>query len=178
MNAIYDVLTFQEESVLDLLKSHVQSQKDAIDALQRKAQYNFTIVNIIAAIVAGLNFDYQWSAERPGGAVLGVVIVLAMLALYFVIALLSIRALWVKRQYTFPMQPTAENVANWTNCGAEHHKTVLRDSYLLIFRRNARILRSKGNMVLWSHRLIIVSLLLLLLFAVLGILPGMISAVS
>ena len=33
-------------------------------------------------------------------------------------------------------------------------------------------------MVLWSHRLIIVSLLLLLLFAVLGILPGMISAVS
>ena len=93
MNAIYDVLTFQEESVLDLLKSHVQSQKNAIEALQRKAQYNFTIVNIIAAIVAGLNFDYQWSAERPGGAVLGVVIVLAMLALYFVIALLSIRAL-------------------------------------------------------------------------------------
>ena len=178
MVARHDLMTFQEESVLELLKAHVQSQKQAIDALQRKAQYNFTIINIIAAIVAGFNIDQQWSADRPGGTVIGLLLVLAMLILYFVIALLSIRALWVRREYTYPMKPNEANIISWMGCGIEVHKTILRDSYLLIFKRNDRILRNKGNMVLWSHRLIVLALLLLMSFAVYGIFSSVIQAVN
>ena len=50
-------LSFQQLSVIDLLKSHIQSQKDAIKTLENKAQHNFDIINIIAAIVAALNLD-------------------------------------------------------------------------------------------------------------------------
>ncbi len=50
-------LSYQKLSVLELLKAHTQSQKDAIKTLETKAQHNFTVINIIAAIVAALNLE-------------------------------------------------------------------------------------------------------------------------
>ena len=40
-------LSYQQLSVVDILKAHTQSQKDAINTLESKAQHNFTIINII-----------------------------------------------------------------------------------------------------------------------------------
>ena len=50
-------LSYQQLSVIELLKAHVQSQKEAINALENKAQQNFTIINIIAAIVVALKLE-------------------------------------------------------------------------------------------------------------------------
>ena len=58
MTEHHNDLSFQQLSVLELLKAHIQSQKDAIATLEAsKAQQNFTTINIIAAIVAALNID-------------------------------------------------------------------------------------------------------------------------
>ena len=65
-------LNSQQLRVLDLLKAHIQSQTDAIATLESKAQNNFTIINIIVAIVAALNLElgtadnfHQIISERP-----------------------------------------------------------------------------------------------------------------
>ena len=62
-------LTYQEQSVLQLLRDHLQSQRDAIRSLETKANYNFTIVNIVAGIVAyGVWDTRRWCWQKFGEA--------------------------------------------------------------------------------------------------------------
>lgn len=152
-----------QESVNQLLKAHVQSQKDAIGTLETKAMQNLTIVNIIAGIVAALNLPFSAGEVRLqevfrdeptmyGVAVLFSIVLLFLCAL---VAYLSIRTLWVRRQRTHPMEPTEQNAKDWSACDPEYFLELLQTSYLQIYTRNARIVDDKGSMVVWSHRLIV-----------------------
>ncbi len=146
-------LSYQQLSVIDLLKAHIQSQKDAITTLETKAQHNFTIINIIAAIVAALNLELgeadkiqQIINERP-------LLILISFG-YVVVVYLSIRALVLRKQGTEPMAVSLKNAQDWSNCDLEHHYDILTKSYVQIYEHNEGIVELKGRRVQWSHTLI------------------------
>ena len=157
-------LSYQQQSVLNLLKAHTQSQRDAIKTLENKAQYNFTIINIIVAFVAALNLELgetdkiqQIVNERP------------LLALVFVgyvtVVYLSIRALVVRTQATEPMEVSLQNAQDWSSCSLEHHYDILIKSYLQIHEHNHTIVDLKGRRVQWAYRLIAATVALVIVEA-------------
>lgn len=157
-------LSFQQLSVLDLLKAHAQSQRDAIKTLESKAQHNFTISNIIVAIVAALNLELgetdkiqQLINERP-------LLVLVFVG-YVVVVYLSIRALVLRRQGTEPMTVSLKNAQDWANTGLEHHYDILTKSYVQIYKHNEAIVALKGRRVQWAHRLIAATVTLVIVEA-------------
>lgn len=157
-------LSFQQLSVLDLLKAHAQSQRDAIKTLENKAQHNFTIINIIAAIVAALNLELgetdkiqQIISERP-------LLVLVFVG-YVAVVYLSIRALVVRTQATEPMEVSLQNAQDWSSCGLEHHYDILIKSYVQIHEHNHSIVDLKGRRVQWAYRLIAATVALVIVEA-------------
>lgn len=153
-------LSYQQESVLDLLRAHIQSQRDAISTLENKAQHNFTIINIIAAIVTALNLELgetqniqQILSERP-------LLALSILG-YALIVFLSIRALVLRKQGTEPMTVSIQNAQDWANCELTHHYDILTRSYIQIYEHNERIVAQKGSKVRWAHILIAVVIVLI-----------------
>lgn len=169
-------LTYQNLSVLELLKAHIQSQKDAIKTLENKAQHNFTIINIIAAIVAALNLELGETAvvqrilvERP--------LLTLSLAGYAAIVFLSIRALVLRRQGTVPMTVSLENAKEWSTCELEHHYDILMKSYVQIYEHNEKIVAQKGSKVRWAHVLIAVVIVLIGVEA-LGLWPEIVNAIE
>ncbi|MCY4062989.1 MAG: hypothetical protein OXG53_11525 [Chloroflexi bacterium] len=157
-------LSYQQLSVLDLPKAHVQSQRDAIKTLESKAQHNFTIINIIVAIVAALNLELgaadeiqQIINERP-------LLVLVFVG-YMVVVYLSIRTLVLRTQATEPMEVSLENAQEWSRCGLEHHYDILMKSYVQIHEHNHTIVELKGRRVQWAHRLIAATVALVILEA-------------
>ena len=160
-----------QERVIVLLQAHVESQKDAIKTLESKAIHNLTIVNIIAGIVAAFNLPFgagevrlqRFFGEEPMiyGLVAGLSVLLV--GLCALVAFLSIRTLWVKRQRTHPMEPTEQNIEDWSDCEPDYFPELLQKSYLQIYNRNARIVDDKGSMVVWSHRLIVAIILVIFL---------------
>lgn len=171
MEAQSKVLTFQERSVLDLLKAHVQSKKDAIDALQKKAQYNFTTINILGAVVAGFNIDDVATADLQAVSNLRVFLILLIGILYCLVAVLSIRALRVKKRRSFPMKPSKEIMEEWTRCTVDHHKKVLRESYLIIYEDLGKIEDGIANKVECGHTCIVVAIVLFIVQALISLPP-------
>ena len=146
-------LTYQEESVLNLLRYHLRSQRVAIESIESKARHNFTVINIIAAILATVNQDFQditnvqdTIAQRP----LLIVIFLS----YIVVVVLSILALLVRAQATEPMKVTQQNVSDWAASELGHHYDILTKSYVQIYTANQRVVNGKGRLVLVSQLLI------------------------
>lgn len=108
-------LNSQQLRVLDLLKAHIQSQTDAIATLESKAQNNFTIINIIVAIVAALNLElgtadnfHQIISERP--------LLLLIFVGYALVVVLSLRALVIRKQATVPMTVSVKHAKDWSEC--------------------------------------------------------------
>ncbi len=169
-------LSYQKLSVLELLKAHIQSQKDAIKTLENKAQHNFTIINIIAAIVASLNLELgetdkiqQIINERP-------LLILIFIG-YVVVVYLSIRALVLRKQGTVPMTVSLKTAQDWSSCDLEHHYDILTKSYVQIYEHNEGIVELKGRRVQWSHTLIAIIIGLIVLEAT-GLWPQITNLVA
>lgn len=151
-----------QQRVDELLQAHVQSQKDAIKSLEQKALHNLIIVNIVAGIIAAFNFPLLADNSRvqlmvgSQREVFGIVFIatLAFVGVCALVAIMSVRVLWVRDLYTHPMEPSRRNISRWSRANQDYFPTLLRDSYLTIYNNNAQILYDKGNMVRWSHRLI------------------------
>ena len=152
-----------QEQVINILQAHVQSQKEAIKTLENKAMHNLTIVNIIAGIVAALNLPFsagevrlqQIIGNQPLVFFIATAISILLVALCALVAILSIRTLWVRRLRTHPMNPSEQNAKDWTACDPEYFSELMQNSYLLIYRNNACIVDEKGSMVTWSHKAIV-----------------------
>lgn len=167
-----------QERVDELLQAHVQSQKDAIKALEQKALHNLIIINIIAGIIAAFNFPFltdsarvqQMVGSQRDALAFVYVATVAFSSVCALVVIMSVRVLWVRDLHTHPMEPSRRNISRWSNANDEYFPVLIRDSYLTIYNNNARILYDKGNMVRWSHRLI-ASIILSVLVAsiVLGI---------
>lgn len=141
-------LSFQQLRVLDLLKSHIQSQRDAIDTLENKAQRNFTIINIITGIVAALNLGSMDTlpnivSERP--------MLILIFCGYVLVVVLSLGALVIRRQASVPMRVSRKNAIQWSETDVNHLFDILTRSYVGIYRHNERILKLKGRSVQWSY---------------------------
>ena len=154
-------LSFQQLSVLELLKAHIQSQKDAITTLETKAQQNFTTINIIAAIVAALNIDLGQTDnirhvvnERPLFALI--------LIGYAAVVILSIWAVMLRKQASQPMEVSVENANDWSNCDLAHHLDILTKSYVNLHMHNGEIVKQKGLLVQWAHITIVIVIGLIL----------------
>lgn len=153
-------LSYQQLSVIELLKAHLQSQKDAIAVLENKAQQNFTIINIIAAIVAALNLELgqtdrilQLISDRPLFALI--------LIGYGIVVMLSIWAVMLRTLASQPMTVSLQNAQDWSNCDLDHHYDILTRSYVAIHTHNEKIVGDKGRLVQWSHILIVVVIVLI-----------------
>lgn len=164
------------EQVLELLKAHVESQKDAIKHLEQKALHNLVAVNIIAGIVAAFNLPFIAGdvvlrrVLENQREVYAVVLILSsvFVAVCAMVALLSVRVLRVRTQSTHPMDPTEDNIRDWTLTDTPYFQELIRASYLQIYQNNAHIVDGKGDMVRWSHRLMTV-LILLILACIIGL---------
>lgn len=165
------VVTLQEESVLNLLQEHVRSKKDSIARLQKKAQYNFTTINILAAVVAGLNIDIADATQLVEIANIRALVIFLMALIYLAVAGLSVWALWVKDRRSVPMEPTEETVEQWVTCTIEDHNKVLRESYLLVYRDIDKLGEGIALKVMWGHRLIILGILLFLVQSIIALPP-------
>ncbi len=143
-------LSFQQLSVLDLLKSHIESQRDAIATLENKAQNNFTIINIIVAIVAALNLELgaaeslqEIVSERP-------LLVLIFVG-YACVVVLSLNALAIRQQATVPMTVSVKHAIGWSECELDHHLDILVRSYVDVYKYNERIVLFKGRSIKWAY---------------------------
>lgn len=143
-------LSFQQLSVLDLLKSHIQSQRDAIATLENKAQRNFTIINIIIGIVAGLNLDLGVTNALPSLIGESPMLILIFVG-YILVVVLSLGALVIRRQASVPMMVSVKNAIEWSETDVKHHYDILIRSYVRIYRHNERIVKLKGRSVQWSY---------------------------
>ena len=143
-------LSVQQLSVLELLKSHIQSQKDAISALENKAQRNFTIINIIVAFVAALNLDIR-DTESLHQLVSTRHLLTLVFVGYALVAILSLGALVIRTQATVPMKVSVKNAKDWSQCDLEHHCDILMRSYIDIYKHNERIVKLKGRRIQWAH---------------------------
>ena len=163
-----------QEQVINILQAHVQSQKEAIKTLENKAMHNFTIVNIIAGIVAALNLPFsagearlqQVVGNQPLVYCIATAISVVLVVLCALVAILSIRTLWVRRLRTHPMNPSEQNANDWSTCDPEYFPELMQKSYFLIYRNNACIVDEKGSMVTWSHKVIVAIIILILLGSV------------
>ncbi len=163
-----------QEKVTEILQAHVQSQKEAIKTLESKVMHNLTIVNIIAGIVAALNLPFsagevrlqQIIGNQPLVYLIATVISIVSVALCALVAMLSIRILWVRRLRTHPMNPSEQNAKDWSACDPEYFGELMQQSYLLIYNNNACIVDEKGSMVTWSHKAIVAIIVLILLGSV------------
>lgn len=171
-------LTYQQESVIELLKAHVQSQRDAIQTIENKAQQNFIIINIIVAIIATFNLGlgetnsiHQIINERP--------LLIVIFLVSALIAFLSIRTLTVRKHATYPMDPSHKNAKEWSNSDLEHYYDILVRSYLNIYDHNKEIVDSKGVMVKSAHRLLamVIVLICLEVSGLLTLLPSWIETI-
>ena len=157
-------------TVTQLLQAHVQSQKDAIGNLENKAMHNLTIVNIIAGIVAALNLPFsagevrlqQIFGNQPLVYFTATAVSIVLVALCALVAILSIRTLWVRRLRTHPMQPSEQNATDWSACDPEYFPELMQKSYIQIYTNNACIVDDKGSMVTWSHKAIVAIIILIL----------------
>lgn len=156
-------LTFNEKSVLELLKTHVQSRKDAIDVLQKKAQYNFTVANILAAILAGFNLDSLSNANPDTVEQLRLNLLGLMGIFYICIATLSTYAMFVRPRLSHPMEPCSDVVKEWSECTLAHHKKILSDSYLHIYNDLEEMNDSLAGAVRAAQLLILFAIALFLL---------------
>ncbi len=138
-------LSYQQLSVIELLKAHLQSQKDAIAILENKAQQNFTIINIIAAIVAALNLELE-EAEKIRQVINESPLFALILFGYATIVILSIWAVMLRQQASQPMKVSLENAQDWSNCDLAHHFDILTRSYVEIHKHNEKIVRQKGRL--------------------------------
>ena len=155
-------LTYQEGSVLNLLRHHLRSQRVAIESIESKARHNFTVINIVAAILATVNLDFRdiadvqdIIAQRP--------LLLMIFLSYIVVVVLSILALLVRAQATEPMKVTQQNVSEWAACDLGHHYEILTKSYVQIYTANQRVVNGKGRLVLVSQLLIALVILCVLI---------------
>ena len=164
------IVMHNQDNVIELLQSHVQSQKDAIKTLENKAMYNLTIVNIIAGIVAALNLPFgagevpleNLARSESFAYFVATAVSIVLVALCAFVATLSIRTLWVRRLRTHPMQPNEQNALDWSACDPDYFSELVRKSYLQIYHSNAGIVDDKGSMVTWSHKAIVLIVILIL----------------
>ncbi len=166
-------LSFQQLRVLDLLKSHIQSQTDAIATLENKAQNNFTIINIIVAIVAALNLElrtadnlHQIISERP--------LLLLIFVGYALVVVLSLRALVIRKQATVPMTVSVKYARDWSECELGHQFDILIRSYVDIYKHNDRIVKLKGRSIQWAYTSI-GAVIAVIFVEALGMLPVLID---
>ena len=169
-------LSFQQISVLDLLKSHTQSQRDAIATLENKAQRNFTIINIIVALVAALNLDLREAANLQQ-IISGRPLLVLIFVGYALVAILSLGALVIRTQATVPMKVSVRHAQDWADCELEHHVDILIRSYVDIYKHNDRIVKLKGRSIQWAYTSI-GAVIAVIFVEALGMLPVLIDLFS
>lgn len=67
------------------------------------------------------------------------------------------------------MSPSEQNARDWSACDPDYFPELMQKSYLLIYENNARLVDEKGSMVTWSHKAIVMIIIILLGSIVLGI---------
>ena len=147
-----------DNHVAGLLKLHMDSAENAIVTLERKAQSNFLVMNIIAGIGAALNVEFGDVTQNvPLITILSILIGLS----YFAVAWLSILVLKPRRQATWPMPPKWDMIQKWLKRDTRKYLRYLVAEYERNYSMNSKVVEKKSEWVLISHLLLIVMMGLL-----------------
>ena len=154
--------TFQQKTVIQLLQSNVSWLDEATNALEKKAQLNFYVTNIIAVILSSLNLAQTESeliavTSRHHG-----LLILVFLG-YLGVMLLSISALRPRDYLAYPLEPEEETVKQWSKLDRGKFFEKLTESWVLIYKHNKKINEDKGNSVLWSQIFLVLDVVIVLL---------------
>ena len=157
--------TFQQQTVIQLLQSNVIWLDEATNALEKKAQLNFNVTNIIAAIFSSLNLAQTESnfiavSTRHYGLLILVFLV------YLVVMILSISALSPSNYMAYPLDPDEKIVKQWSQLDREKFYEKLTESWVLIYKNNKKINENKGSLVLWSQIFLVVDIVMVLLIGI------------
>ncbi|MCY4071454.1 MAG: hypothetical protein OXG60_09145 [Chloroflexi bacterium] len=154
--------TLQKQAVIQLLHSNVCWLDEATNSLEKKAQLNFYVTNVIAAILSSLNLAHIESnlieiSSRHYG-----LLVLVFLG-YLVVMILSISALSPSDYLAYPLDPDEETVKQWSELDRQRFYEKLTESWILIYRNNKKINENKGILVLWSQIFLVLDIVIVLL---------------
>ena len=157
--------THQQQTVIQLLQSNVSWLDEANSTLEKKAQLNFNVTNIVAAILSSLNLAQTDSnfisvATRHHG-----LLVLLFFG-YLVVILLSIFALSPSDYLAFPLDPEEDTIKQWSELDRQTFYETLTESWALIYKNNKKINENKGNMVFWSQIFLVLDIVIILLIAI------------
>ena len=147
-----------QNHVAGLLKLHMDSAENAIVTLERKAQSNFVVMNIIAAIGAALNVEFGDVAQKES-----LITILSILigVSYFAVAWLSILVLKPRKQATWPMPPKWDMIQKWLKRDTRKYLRYLVAEYERNYSINSEVVEKKSEWVLISHLMLIVMMGLL-----------------
>lgn len=142
-----DELNFQQQNVIELMKTHVADMRDTLHTLDEKAKEHINISSIIATLAAALNVSGVGGALQFSEADQRVL--LSAYSIYAIIFLLSYIVRWPRTLATTPMNPTWEEAHIWLSLDKEAYFRKLLAAYegILIKNRPLMLWKAAANRV-------------------------------
>ncbi len=154
--------TDQEKSILALLDANVNDTSNILASLEKKSQYNFTLISTMAAVIVLVNIEI-YKLGKLDGDMKCTLIVFGIL--YLVIALCSILTLWPRVIGIRPIDPTWETASNFRRYDWSNFRNQLILHYVNIHEENENVINDKHRAVLVSYLCVGASVLAILVEA-------------
>lgn len=165
-------LTFQQKTVLATLQKHTQFIDEAIITIENKAQQNFTIVNIVAAIAGAVNISSLSPSEIAQAIQSNPYFLLIyspsiLLAIsYCATVFFSMQAMSLAVHGSHPILVTEEEVMRWEKYPISAFYKWTKLAYIEIYKENKCVSEKKAKSVHYSRRCISVAVSALFIQAV------------
>ena len=142
------VFTDQEKSIFALLDANVNDTSSILATLEKKSQYNFTLISTMAAVIALVNIEL-YKLDKLDGDMKCALILFG--TLYLVIAVCSILTLWPRVVGIRPIDPTWETASSFRKYDWSDFRNQLILHYVNIQEENDNVIRCKYRAVLLSY---------------------------
>ena len=148
--------TNRANSLLAVLETNLHQTHEVINTLERKTQFNFTVISAVAVAVVLVNINFvDISALEPAGKFA----LLAFAGSYLLVAGLSILTLWPQEMDLCPLEPTKDNIATMLDFEDEtsfHFE--LMEQYKNIYDCHMCVIKCKTQRVMCSYRIVAVGI--------------------
>jgi len=142
---INDELTYQQNSILDLMKMHVNMLNDELEALEQKAQVNIGIGSLVVGLISAFNLNQIYSPTATAFLWMA----LGAFAIGFIA---SIAALAPRSFRNYPLEPTLEKAQR-----VLVDKQAVEDYYNWLLDSFAQVLESAREPRQFKERMVRVS---------------------
>lgn len=152
----------QRKYTLSLMHASLAEVEYHHNTLERKMQYNLTLVSSIAALELVVHLHLIGIVQIPN-CMKALLIVFGLV--YLLIVPLTIGALWPQSRASLPFAPTDPKVREWWSYDILEFRDAIIRSYVTIWTENQELLNEKVTRTQLSYRLVVVALIIISLQA-------------